>query len=27
KQAWESYLAGHEEDYAQARDESLGGIF
>ncbi len=27
KQAWESYLAEHEEDYAQARDESLGGIF
>ncbi len=27
KQAWESYLAEHEEDYSQARDESLGGIF
>ena len=27
KQAWETYLAEHEEDYAQARDEALGGIF
>jgi MraZ protein len=26
-QAWERYLAEHEEDYSQARDESLGGIF
>ncbi|MFD6455441.1 hypothetical protein ACFWF3_32135, partial [Nocardia sp. NPDC060220] len=27
KQAWETYLEEHEEDYAQAGDESLGGIF
>ncbi|BAW05688.1 cell division protein MraZ [Nocardia seriolae] len=27
KTAWDSYLAEHEEDYSQARDESLGGIF
>jgi len=27
KRAWDTYLAEHEEDYAQARDESLGGIF
>jgi MraZ protein len=27
KQAWDSYLAEHEEDYSLAGDESLGGIF
>ncbi|GGK66117.1 transcriptional regulator MraZ [Nocardia camponoti] len=27
KAAWDSYLAEHEEDYAQAGDDSLGGIF
>ncbi|MEV0358032.1 MULTISPECIES: division/cell wall cluster transcriptional repressor MraZ [Nocardia] len=27
KQAWESYLADHEEDYAQGSNESLGTIF
>lgn len=27
KETWEAYLAEHEEDYSQARDESLGGIF
>jgi len=27
KTAWDTYLAEHEEDYSQARDESLGGIF
>ena len=26
KNAWDSYLAENEEDYSQARDESLGGI-
>lgn len=27
QQAWETYLAENEEDYSQARDDSLGGIF
>ena len=27
KETWDAYLAEHEEDYSQARDESLGGIF
>ncbi len=27
KTAWEAYMAQNEDDYSQAQDESLGGIF